>query len=216
MLEYLKSISKEEEEKQFTFIGTGGDLRWLRFFQTIVNDAYPDYYPLELVDWKERQDERLQDEGRKYGVAIEKQMKRIVLHKIEYLYKENWELEINSIKRECSKRAEEENEKNYKEGLNKKNVQWTEMFNINDYKTIIEKYWTNVPNNNIEKVGFKPFQEEFSIDVGAGFHSKSEKIKWISYFNSYRNLWAHEGTKEKRLNKDEVGFLKKVYEHFNK
>jgi DNA sulfur modification protein DndB len=215
LLEGLSNITPDVEKKQLSFLGTGADTRWLRFFQTIINSKYPDYEPPELIDWKERQDEQLQDEGRKYGVAIEKHIKRLVLQKIKYLYKENWELEINSIKRECLKRAEEENEKNYKEGLKKDAVQWTEMFNINDYKQIIEKYWATLPQTDTEKFGFIPFQQDFSIDVGHGFHSKSDRIKWLSHFNSLRNQWAHEGTKEKGLNKEEVSFLQRIYEHFD-
>ncbi|SHA06916.1 hypothetical protein BTHERMOSOX_1250 [Bathymodiolus thermophilus thioautotrophic gill symbiont] len=47
-----------------------------------------------------------------------------------------------------------------------------------------------------------------------GFNSKSEKVKWISQFNKYRNLWAHTATKGKRLNKEEVRFLEKIHKHF--
>ena len=214
VMDYLKIIPKEEEAKQLSLLGSQADIKWLRFFQNIINSKFPNYEPAELIEWKEMHDERLQDEGRRYGVAIEKHMKRIVLDKIQFLYKDDWELEINAIKRECLKRAEEENEKNYKEGLKKKAVLWTEMFNINDYKTIIEKYWTKIPELDIERIGFKSFENQFSIDAGYGFHSKGEKLKWISFFNSYRNLWAHEGTKEKRLNKEEVQFLEKVHSHF--
>ena len=89
------------------------------------------------------------------------------------------------------------------------------MFTINDYKTIIEKYWAISPTLEEEKVGYKTFQDEFSINVGYGFHSKAEKIKWLSLFNSLRNQWAHEGTKDKGLNKDEVGLLNKIFNHFN-
>jgi DNA sulfur modification protein DndB len=138
-------------------------------------------------------------------------MKSIVLETIKTLYGEDWELEINAIKRECSARADQEMEKRYKEGLPKQNIHWTEMFNINDYKTIISKYWTKKPDND---PNFKSFDQIFSIDIGEKFNSKTDKLKWISYFNSYRNLWAHEGTKEKRLNKKEVEFLRKIYEHF--
>jgi DNA sulfur modification protein DndB len=214
LLGYIKVMPKEVEDFQLSLLGKQIEVKWLRHFQTIVNSKYPEYEPEELVAWKEMHDEELQDEGRKYGVNIEKHMKRIVLDKIKSLYKEDWELEINSIKRECLKRAEEENEKNYKEGLKKKNVQWTEMFNILDYKSIIDKYWVKSPEMAEEKAGFRTFEQQFSIDVGYGFHSKSEKIKWISLFNSYRNLWAHEGTKEKRLNKEEVMFLENVNQHF--
>jgi DNA sulfur modification protein DndB len=211
LLKGLGNLSKEEEEKQLTLLGAGADTKWLRFFQTIINSKHSEYNPPELIDWKERQNEELQNEGRKYGIEIEKRMKSIVLETIKTLYGEDWELEINAIKRECSARADQEMEKRYKEGLPKQNIHWTEMFNINDYKTIISKYWTKKPDND---PNFKSFDQIFSIDIGEKFNSKTDKLKWISYFNSYRNLWAHEGTKEKRLNKKEVEFLRKIYEHF--
>jgi DNA sulfur modification protein DndB len=96
--------------------------------------------------------------------------------------------------------------------LGRKTIPWTEMFFISDYKDIIKKYWTNTPDPMPPT--FRTFQDEFSIDVGHGFNSKEEKIKWISFFNSHRNLWAHEGTKEERLNREEVNFLKAIHKHF--
>lgn len=211
LLKGIENLSKEEESKQLTILGSRADIKWLRFFQMIVHESEKSYEPDELIDWKERQDEELQDQGRKFGVAIEKYMKKQVLTKIKQLYGDDWDLEINSIKRECQKRAEEENEKNYKEGLEKKKVLWTEMFNITDYKTIISKYWTKKPEQNED---FVTFEEQFTIDIGEGINSKAQRLKWISFFNSYRNLWAHEGTKEKRLNREEVSFLGKIHEHF--
>ena len=72
--------------------------------------------------------------------------------------------------------------KNYKEKIDQPS--WmTEMFNINDYKTIIENYWTE--NQKIEIDNFKTFENHFSIDIGIG--KKKDVLKWISYFNSYRN-----------------------------
>lgn len=215
LLDYIKIIPKEEEEKQLSLLGSTADTKWLRFFQTIVNSKFYDFEPPELIAWKEMHDEQLQNEGRSYGVFIEKQIKYKVLEKIKILYKENWELEINSIKRDCLKRAEVENEKSYKAGLKKINVQWIEMLIINDFKWIIDKYWTKVPDFDSDKLNFKTFENEFAIDAGFGFNNKSEKLKWLIVFNSYRNLWAYDGTKEKRLNKDEVQFLNKIYFHFN-
>lgn len=213
LLNELSNITKEEEEKYLTILGQGADNAWLRFFQSLINKNHTEYTPPELIDWKERQNEVLQDEGRKYGNEIEKYMKKVVLDNLKVLFGENWELEINTIKTSCLTRANAENEKNYKEGLSDR-VKWTEMFNINDYKTIIEKYWTRKPDNKNEFPDFKSFDQIFSIDIGNGFNSKTEKLKWISHFNSYRNLWAHEGSKEKRLNKKEVKFLEKIHGHF--
>lgn len=215
LLDYLQNnISDEEKEAQFRLFGTGADVRWLRFFQSIINKNFPDYNPEELVDWNERQNEELQSTGRDYGIKIEKRIKNIVLSKIKELYGDNWELEINSIKRACQDRAEQDMERSYKEGLGRKTIDWTEMFLINDYKTIIDKYWTKTPENKEAYPNFKTFEQDFAIDIGEKFNSKSDKLKWISYFNSYRNLWAHEGTKEKRLNKVEVEFLERIYNYF--
>lgn len=107
LLEQISNLEKEEEERQLTLLGAGADTKWLRFFQSLINKKHSDYNPPELIDWNERQNEELQSEGRKYGVEIEKYMKKQVLKNLKDLFKENWELEINSIKRECLKRAEE-------------------------------------------------------------------------------------------------------------
>lgn len=215
LLDSIKSISKEEEEKQLSLLGAGADVKWLRNFQSIINKKYNGYNPTELIDWNERQNDELQDKGRKYGVEIEKYMKKSILIKLGEIFSEKWELEIGSIKRECVDRALQEDEKNHKEGIIKESCDWKDMFNINDYKTIIEKHWSKKPDNNLN-LNFKTFEQEFSIDTGIGFNSKAEKIKWISIFNSHRNLWAHEGTKGKRLNKTEVEFIEKIHTHFYK
>ncbi len=211
LLEGISGLSHSDAHQQLVLLGAGADVKWLRFFQSIIHERFPEYDPPELVDWRERQDEELQDQGRKYGIAIEKYIKRTVLHKLQLLYGDDWELEIASIKRECDSRASQEMEKRYKEGLPRIDIDWKEMFNIVDYKTIIEKHWTK---RRGDLKDFKTFEDEFSIDIGDGFNSKADKLKWISHFNSYRNLWAHEGSKEKTLNKDEVLFLSKIYARF--
>ena len=141
---------------------------------------------------------------------IEKFIKSKVIGNLKGLFGDNWDLEIGSIQRECEDRAKKEIENRYKDGLGRHVIEWTEMFYITDYKTIIEKYWTKSPD--VFKHDFRCFEEMFSINIGHGFNSKAEKIKWLSVFNSHRNLWAHEGTKEKRLNKEEVMFLQQIHE----
>jgi DNA sulfur modification protein DndB len=214
LLEQIKNIDPKEEDQMLNSYGTGADTKWLRYFQTLVNNKFKDFEPKELIDWKERQDDALQEEGRKYGVEVERTMKHKVIEKLQQIFGENWDIEIGKIQRECELRAKEEIEKQYKEGLGRKTIPWTEMFFISDYKDIIKKYWTNTPDP--VPTTFRTFQDEFSIDVGHGFNSKEEKIKWISFFNSHRNLWAHEGTKEERLNREEVNFLKVIHKHFFK
>lgn len=213
LLDYLRDdIADEEKAKQLSFLGSGVETKWLRFFQSIIHKKHSEYFPNELIKWMEMQDDELQNRGRALGIDIEKKMKFLVISKMKTIYGDVWDLEINSIKRECQNRAEQEMEKNYKDGLGKNKVDWTEMFNINDYKTIVEKYWVKKPE--IEDTEFASFEKDFSIDIGEGIGSKPKALKWISFFNSYRNLWAHEGTKEKRLNKEEVEFIEMIYNHF--
>jgi DNA sulfur modification protein DndB len=215
LMDAIVNINQEEETNLLKELGAGADKKWFRFFQSLINKGAPEYNPEELIEWNERQNDELQNKGRVYGVEIEKFMKKSILTKLQEIFSDKWELEIGSIKRECVDRALQEDEKNHKEGIIKESCDWKDMFNINDYKTIIEKHWNKKPDNNINP-NFKTFENEFSIDTGNGFNSKAEKIKWISIFNSHRNLWAHEGTKGKRLNKTEVEFIEKIYKHFYK
>jgi DNA sulfur modification protein DndB len=212
LLNGINTIDKQREESLLSLIGAGADVKWLRFFQELINSKFPNYNPTELIEWKERHNSELQSEGRNYGIAIEEHMKTKVLENIQLLFGDNWELEINSIKRDCQDRAEKDMERYYKEFNQKKVVEWTEMFNVNDYKTIIEKYWTNKNENT----SFITFENLFSLDIGLGFNSKKEKTKWIAMFNSLRNNWAHEASKNDGLSKEEVALLKIMYSHCNK
>ena len=206
----LQAISDDDKDRLLGKLGSGADITWFRTFQDFVHRKFQDYFPEELRDWMERQDQELQAEGRELGVEIEKHLKSVIISNLKHCFGENWDLEIGSIQRACDQRAKEQMEKNYKEGLAKSHVDWTEMFTISDYKKIIEKYWGAKPDPEIK--GFRTFEEYFALDIGQGFNSKADKLKWLSFFGSYRNTWAHEGTKEKGLNREEVGNIRKFHE----
>lgn len=205
----LQSMTPEDAEILTGKLGSGAETTWLRFFQGYVHGKFVDYNPPELQDWKERQDKALQNEGRELGTQIERHMKHFIIGQLKALFGENWDIEIGAIQRECETRAKEQMEKNYKEGLGRQEIPWTDQFFIKDYKTIIEKYWTKKPDNQPNAV---TFEQHFSIDVGHGFNSKADKIKWISLFSTLRNNWAHEGTKEKGLNRNDVELLSKIHD----
>jgi DNA sulfur modification protein DndB len=205
----LQSISADDAEALTGKFGRGAEGTWLRVFQSYVHSRFEQYNPPELQDWRERQDKALQDQGRELGTKIERNMKHFIIRQLKALFGENWDIEIGAIQRDCESRAKEQMEKNYKEGLGRQEIHWTEQFYIKDYKAIIEKYWAKKPDNAPDA---ESFEHHFSIDVGHGFSSKSDKVKWISLFNSLRNNWAHEGTKEKGLNKSEVELLTIIHD----
>lgn len=204
----LKTITPEDAAELTGKLGSGAEATWLRFFQGYINNEFADYCPPELQDWRERQDKALQTQGREIGTQIERHMKNFIIAQLKALFGENWDIEIGTIQRECEMRAKEQMEKDYKDGLGRREIPWTDQFFIKDYKAIIEKYWSKKPD---DKADAESFEQHFSIDVGHGFNSKAEKIKWISLFNTLRNNWAHEGTKEKGLNKSDVELLMKIY-----
>ncbi len=205
----LKSISPEDADDLTGKLGSGAEATWLRFFQGYINNNFTCYNPPELQDWKERQDKALQTEGRELGTQIERHMKSFIISQLKAIFGDNWDIEIGTIQRDCEVRAKEQMEKDYKDGLGRREIPWTDQFFIKDYKSIIEKYWSKKPENNAEA---ESFEQHFSIDIGHGFNSKAEKIKWISLFNTLRNNWAHEGTKEKGLNKSDVELLSKIHQ----
>ncbi|WP_343561791.1 DGQHR domain-containing protein [Kiloniella sp. b19] len=209
-LEGLQNLPKEEEEELKSKLGSGADVAWFRKFQLLVHEKYRDYHPSDLIDWQERQDKDLQDKARNLSTEIERLLKNTILSQLKTLYNDDWELEIAPIKRECEKRASEEEERRYREKLDKKEIKWTEQFFITDYKNIIEKHWSKSPKDFLP--GFKTFETTFSINIGEGFNSKNDKTKWLTIFNSHRNSLAHEGTKEKGLNIKEVDFLDKIHQ----
>ena len=179
-----------------------------RTFQNEINIKFDNYAPPELDDWKERQNQELQERGRVAGTEIERHLKKIILSNLAILFPDVWELEIAAIKRKCEERASSQMERNYKEGLGKTEIEWTERFTLNDYKAIIEKYWVKRPEQESET--YRSFEDHYAIDTGQGFNSKGEKLKWFSRFNSLRNTWAHEGSKDKGLNLEEVEFLEYI------
>jgi DNA sulfur modification protein DndB len=212
LFESISNLDKNEEEKYLTLIGAGADIKWLRLFQSLINNKLPEYNPVELIEWNERNNKNLQAEGRSYGITIEKFMKTIVIDNLKSLFGDNWDLEIGEIKRNCINRAEIDKESHYKQFNEQKEVEWTEMFNVLDYKKIIEKYWTK----KNDKENFESFEKIFSFDIGLGFSNKTDKTKWISKFNSLRNNWAHQASKNKGLNVVEVELLGKMKNHCTK
>lgn len=207
LLDGLINLSENEKETQLLIRGAGAEISWLRLFQIIINETYPEYSPSELIDWKERHDKELQQKARVYVEDIERYMKTTIIENLKKIYSNDWELEIGAIQRKCLDRAQSQKEKEYKETKEYKNHHWTEMFEINDYKEIIKKYWTKKDENNT----IESFSSLFAIDIGLGFNGKDDQTKWISKLSTFRNQLAHLGSKNKGLNEKEVLLLEDIH-----
>lgn len=215
LMEGIKNIDSQREENLLALTGASADIKWFRFFQELIHEKFQVYNPKELIEWKERNDSMLQNEGRQLAISIEKFMKEKVLGNLKEMHETNWEMEIGSIKKKCMDRAFDEQTRYYNEFGQNKQVDWTEMFTIMDYKKIIEDEWSKRGKVPADNEDFQTFEKLFAVNAGYGFNSKKEKTKWISHFNQLRNTLAHEGSKSEGLSRNDVEFLKNIYKHLH-
>lgn len=177
--------------------GAGADTMWLRMFQNAIRKQISSYNPEGLDAWLETQNKDLQEEGKECGKLIEKQIKILVLKKLEDLYGNMWEKKVNKIKGKCLQRMDDNEDVD--------NQDWTDFMILQDYKEIIESNW------NIKKEDdflFKTFEDEFSIQVSDSFRTKTDKLKWINDLIKFSTAWTT--TKGRALSQTEVNEIKSI------
>lgn len=201
----LKNLSIEEKDKILGIQGKMAETIWLRMFQDLINKEFPEYNPPKLIEWRETQDKELQEKGRKLGQKIVTEIRRIVISNLKDLFGKHWDLEINTIKNACAKRANDQMAKHHKEGVDFEEIEWTDMIDMSELKTIIERFWSREKEDN---PSYRTFENLFSYDIGEGFNTKAEKTKWLSVLSSYKDLWSSD---TKGLNKSQIGKLEAIY-----
>ena len=190
LIDYICNIPADDKSQILLIKGAGADTFWLRKYQNAIRQKISSYNPEGLTEWIETQDKDLQEQGKSYGKAIEKQIKNKVLLKLEDLYGSTWENQIKSIKGRCLMRMDDSEDEDQ---------EWTEYLNMQDLKEIIDNKWhTQKENDEI----FKTFEQEFSIKVTDSFRTKSDKIKWLNDLISFSKSWTT--TKGRALTRAEV------------
>ncbi len=202
---YLMNLPAEHRSTLFVVKGQGADTTWLHMFENSINEKYPDYQPDGLKEWKESQDENLQQEGQGYGKQIEQILHDRVLEKLQELHGEKWEKTIFEIKAECLRRMSS----NLPEDSDFDESNWPDYLQAQDFKSIIEKNWM-IPKENDET--YVTFESEFSIRISneEPFKSRKDKLKWLSDLISYRNSWT--SPKPKPLSRAQVDELHLILE----
>ena len=205
LADYLMNLPAEHRSTLFVVKGQGADTTWLHMFENSINEKYPDYQPDGLKEWKESQDENLQQEGQGYGKQIEQILHDRVLEKLQELHGEKWERTIFEIKAECLKRMSS----NLPDDSDFDESNWPDYLQAQDFKNIIEKNWM-IPKEDDET--YVTFEEEFSIRISdeEPFKSRKDKLKWLSDLISYRNSWT--SPKPKPLSRAQVDELHLILE----
>lgn len=207
--EGVNAMNEKERQAVHASLGGGGATARYSYFLSLINNKYPDFSNEDLVDWKEKQDSTIQDKGRKLGEKVERHIKNKVLDNLKLLYgDEEWEWNIGDLRKKCMERHDEDTRRSKKSGDNQI-LDWWDYFDLTDYKRIMEMkgIWQKTPSIEENKPGFKTFSELFSINLEDPEHKpqrSKDGLKWLSDLIKYRNVWAHSGTKQKRINSSEL------------
>ncbi len=205
LVSYLTNLPAEHRNTLFVVKGQGADTTWLHMFENAINEKYPDFQPEGLKEWKESQDENLQNEGQNYGRQIEQILHDRVIEKLKELHGDKWEKTIFEIKTNCLQRMSSD----LTDDSDVDESRWPEYLQASDYKDIIEKNWI-LTNENDET--YVTFEGEFSIRLSNEdpFKSRKDKLKWLSDLISYRNSWT--SAKPKPLSRAQVDELHLILE----
>ena len=205
LMDGLMRLDDDDKEKVLSIQGARAETVWLRTYQDIINKEFPEYNPPKLIEWRETQDKKLQEKGRDLGQSVITEIRRIVISQLKELFGKHWDLEINSIKNTCTKRANDLMAKYHREGVEFEEIEWTDMLEIAELKTIIDRYWSK---EKADAQSFRTFENMFSYDIGDGFSTKAEKTKWLSVLSSYKDLWSSDS---KGLNRSQVEQLESIH-----
>lgn len=197
LIDYLCNMPVEDQAQILLIKGAGADTFWLRMYQNAIRKQISSYNPDGLEAWLETQDKDLQEEGKECGKQIEKQIKTVILSKLEDLYGETWESKVKKIMGKCLQRMDDNEDTD--------NQDWTDLMTLQDYKEIIDSNWS-VRKEDDDL--FVTFEDEFSIQVSDSFRTKTDKLKWINDLISFSKAWTT--TKGRALSQAEVNEMRSI------
>ena len=107
-------------------------------------------------------------------------------------------------------------------GVSKKDIDWTDMFQLLDYYKMAEKFWTT--KNNPSDHTFQSFMS-INTDIENEINGvlvyekgklakKSDALSWLKKINEHRKTIAHLGSKSFGLTKSESIFVTKILDSF--
>ena len=202
LIDYLCDMPTEDKSLILLSKGAGADTFWFRKYQNAIHRKISSYNPEGLNAWLETQNKDLQEEGKKFGRQIEKDIKTRILSKLEDLYGETWENKVKKIKGKCFQRMDDNDDSEMQD--------WTDFMTLQDYKEIIDTNW-NVRKEDDNS--FKTFEDEFSIKVSESFRTKTEKLKWINDLISFSKAWTT--TKGRALSQVEVNEIQSISQNLS-
>ncbi len=190
----LNNLSDEDNRVIKGVLGQGADTFWLRSFQNIINKQFPEYAPEELVEWKETQDQSLQQEGAERKADIRKQLRILLFERLEMLYGAKWLNNVAILKNGVEGRIIKEFGDN--DDFDLTEYDWRDYLEVSEYREVIEKNFS-----------YQEFEEVFAINIGLAFKSKKDKLNWMSMISEPK------GKKSSALTRSDLNRLELINSH---
>lgn len=175
-------------------MGQGADTFWLRSFQNIINKQFPEYAPEELVEWKETQDQSLQNEGVERKADIRKQLRILLFARLEKVYGAKWLNNVAILKNAIEGRIIKEYGDN--DDFDLSEYDWRDYLEVSEYRDVIDKNFS-----------YQEFEEVFAINIGLAFKSKKDKLNWMSMISEPK------GKKSSALTRSDLNRLELINTH---
>lgn len=190
----LNNLSDEDNRIIKGVLGQGADTFWLRSYQNIINKQFPEYAPEELIEWKETQDQSLQQEGAERKEDIRKQMRILLFARLEMVYGNKWLNNVAILKNAVEGRIIKEYGDN--DDFNMSEYDWRDYLEVSEYRDVIEKNFS-----------YQEFEEVFAINIGLAFKSKKDKLGWMALISEPK------GKKSSALTRSDLNRLELINTH---
>ena len=190
----LNNLSDEDNRIIKGVLGQGADTFWLRSYQNIINKQFPEYAPEELVEWKETQDQSLQQEGAERKADIRKQLRTLLFARLEKVYGAKWLNNVAVLKNSVEGRIIKEYGDN--DDFDLSEYDWRDYLEVSEYRDVIDKNFS-----------YQEFEEVFAINIGLAFKSKKDKLNWLTLISEPK------GKKSSALTRSDLNRLELINTH---
>lgn len=201
---YLSNLPAVDENELRFIRGQQAERTWLCRFQNSIHKIDPEYNPDGLETRLKTQDAGLQQKAKEFTEKIFAILKANVLNRLQDLYENSWEDNVNDIKKSCLTRLIQLHGDD--DDFDLQTLEWTDAIDLSDLKSIIEKNWTATKD---EDSSFVPFKKDYAIKVNNVFGTKAEKLAWINDLIKFKKMV--DDPKGNKLSPQQVDELEFIY-----
>jgi len=189
IIKFFKNMDIKTREELKTAYGGGGDTKYWRKLQLIINKVYPEFNPKGLGDYIQAEKKEYNEEAFKIIRDIETYFKKFIKNKLIDKYGDDWFEDgvPPNIQDEAVKLAQQK-----KRELKKEQDPWDNIHLIN-YREIVLKNWKDL----FDKSFTRPSEKKLGGD-------KKKKTEWMVKLNKLRNKNFHTYS----VTKEEIEFLR--------